>query len=196
MPSPDETLPPSVSSTNGSAVLEDQLLLEQAEAFLDLKVADYARLMADNQRVLNQTLAADQAHTDQQRRFGETIMGVSTPASSAATPPQDDMVINIRSPVTHNHPAPPAPVAQPAPVVVQPAPVVPAPVVAAPAKSGMGTLGKLVTGAAILAGGGGLGALATYALSRPSTTEIVVPPTTNTTTNVTKGIGYTIKFPE
>lgn len=117
-----------------------------------LKVADQARLMADNQRTLNTTLAADRAHRDLSQRVQEwqfeRAKG-SLQGNGMATQPDgvgvdfgkdDDMGINIDSPTTVNYHFP-----------KEPAPT--------PAAAGTSTLAKVAQGASWLVGGVGLSAI-------------------------------------
>src|SRR3990167_10801091 len=87
-----------------------------------IQMADYLRLMQDNQRLLDTTIAEDRAIRQQRHRFREAQLAQMTglPVSSApidfGPPPWgEDMAISIDSPVTtnHYHPAP-APSAKPA----------------------------------------------------------------------------------
>lgn len=117
---------PSTSSAPGSPSCPDPAdhLCRQVEAQsrlyyqgLKLKMANHARLMQDNQRLLDRTAAADKSLRDQRRRFREAQLDKLTAAEPEEAPvPDDDAMgdVNIDSPTTvHNH-YPPPPVLAPA----------------------------------------------------------------------------------
>ncbi len=152
-PSLTSAWPPSgLSSTPSSARTAAQLR--------KLYLADQARLMTDNQRVLDLTLRDAQAYRDQVRRQLEAQMATAdTPTTPEGGPPADPMDRRIDSPTTVHNPA--APVNQTAPPVNQTAP---------PVNTVPGWL-KLAAGGLVLAATGGAGALVPWLLTRaPATT--------------------------
>lgn len=146
-----------------------------AEKMRQVNLADYLRLMADNQRVLQITAATSQTHSQQalqlrQAQLNKALadLGQPSPPQPAPEPPMpsDEMGnILVDSPTTtnHNYPAPPAP---PAPVT--------------PPATGLSTAAKLALAGAML-GTGGAGALGAYLLNRPATPIVapIAPPTTD-----------------
>ncbi len=132
-----------------------------------LFVADQARLMADNQRVLDMVRTSNQVYREQGLRLREAQLSKLTGQPAQAIPPlaEADPVasINIDSPtVTHNHNYPPLP---PPGSPVPPPAAVPAPT--APA-AGLSTLAKAALIGAGILGAGGLGVAATAALLKPA----------------------------
>jgi hypothetical protein len=134
-----------------------------------LALADQARLMQDNARILQMTTDCDRAYRDQLRRAREaqlSTMGVQPVASDPAK--ADDMGdINIDSPTVHTH-----------------SPGATAGGAAAPA-SALGSLAAKVlplAAAALLGGGVGAGALALLKPAAQAVTQGAA-----TTINTTKG---------
>jgi len=135
-----------------------------------IKVADHARLMVDNQRTLNTTLAADRAHRSLGQRIqewhfdhfrgsqGGGQVATQRPGVGIDFGKDDDMGINIDSPTTINYHVP-----------QEPAPT--------PAVAGTSTLGKVVQGASLLFGGVGLSAIVGAALGLLNRPSEPAPPT-------------------
>jgi hypothetical protein len=72
-----------------------------AEKWLKLRIADQARLMGDNQRILNETAKDEAAFRDFNRRQREQF-ATGQNMQSTNTAPADDMQISIDSPVYNN----------------------------------------------------------------------------------------------
>lgn len=157
-PNPSSPLPTSETLQSQAA----DLLLNKLGK---IKVADHARLMVDNQRTLNTTLAADRAHRSLGQRIREWDFDRfrASQGGGPVAPQQpgvgidfgkdDEMGINIDSPTTINYHVPPVPAA------------------AATASGTTSTLGKVVQGASLMFGGVGLSAIVGLALgllNRPS----------------------------
>ena len=144
-----------------------------------LELANRARKMIDNQKVLNTNVETDRAYKSLGAEIAkwnfERVKGqagappagespVDGKTNGIAFPDDSEMDIRIDSPTTINHQYPAAPV--PAPVqqtIQQPAAIV---------KKGLGSLAT----AAIVASSIGTGAAATYFMTSPDTPPAVVAP--------------------
>lgn len=153
-----------------------------------LGLADRARKLADNQRLLNTSNATDRAYKslgletarwnfDRVKKAagsssepaGEDPVATSNGKTDGIDFPEDEMKILIDSPTTINQHFPPEPSPQ-QPAVSQPTQTTT--VIPPIAKTSLGSLAT----AALLASGMGGGALGTYLLTRPTTPTTVVTP--------------------
>ena len=79
--------------------------------WLKVRMANHVRLVQDNQRVLDTSVAEDRAVRQQRHRMREHQMNqMGVPGSTSLKFPEDDMAISIDSPVSTNHYYPPQPV--------------------------------------------------------------------------------------
>lgn len=148
-----------------------------------LRVADHARLMADNQRILDAAKKTDDWQRDLTRRVAESqagqLCGNDLPPAESAT--EEPVNIYVDSPITI-HPPAAAPAALPAPASPPPPPPTAAPT--APASPSPSLAAKLAPYALIAAstlGAGGLGAAASTYLLRPASTPVSPASPTATT---------------
>lgn len=157
--STEATLPD--SSVNGSAnsmpnLTEQRALKSALQDEIDqfgnvqkIQQANFLRMMQDNQRVLNTSLAEDRALRQNRMRVRDKLTENITGAQPIAFPDDDDMgEIRIDSPnqIHHHYPAPPT----------------------SPPAGGLGSLAKLGIGAALALGSGGLGVGVASLLNRPA----------------------------
>lgn len=177
---------------------EEERLAELLETFGEVRVMDQARLMLDNQRVLNEA-------TRQQRRINEynwrkqraidKQSGLDFAAGDEPAPDEseEDMELRLNSPNTtthHHHHYPP----EPPPTPVEPVPepnTQPLAEPSAPANR-LGDVAKLLMASGVLAGGLGtpigLG-LAAYSAWKGDSPAAVVPEFTDTDTTSKTRIG-------
>ncbi len=168
------------SSGNGSATSAQKSraeLLQELDASSTLEnrraklhLANLARMMADNQQVLNTTTTDDRALRQQRHRFREAQLANFIGTAQPLTFPEDNMGdILIDSPTTHNYVAP-----------TPPAAALP------PASKAQSLLSKAAPWLLGAAGGlslAGLGAAGASLLSSPPAN----PPSVNKTVNTTSG---------
>jgi hypothetical protein len=145
-----------------------------------LRVADHARLMADNQRLLDAARKNEDWQRDLTRRVAEfqagQLCGNDLPPAESAT--EEPVNIYVDSPITI-HPQAAAPAALPAPASPSPPRPTAAPI--APAPSLAAKLAPYALIAASTLGAGGLGAAAATYLLRPASTPVPSASPTATT---------------
>jgi hypothetical protein len=176
---PKESLSSALRST-WSRALSGEVFLDKLKS--KVHMANFLRLMQDNQRVLNTSTADDRALRQQRHRFREGQMASQSsqpPGQPLEFPAGDEMGdIRIDSPQTvhHNYPAPP-----------------PAQATAPAPKQQMSTLGAVALTAAAIGGLGAAG-LGGYMAAKPAAPTPAAVQPTNTTTSTTNREGFLIEL--
>lgn len=148
------------SAPNGSTTPGDELNMpDLGNKWLKIRMANFLRLMQDNQKVLDTTNAEDRALRSQRHRLREA-QTTRMAGGAGIQYPEDDMGgILIDSPTNHHYHQQPQ-----------------------PQQPFIGTLGKTLLAGALALGAGGIGYLANAFLNKPAA-PAVTQPTNTTTTN-------------
>lgn len=130
-----------------------------------LRVADAARLLAENNKTLDMTRRADERsralHASVEEAIAQEKYGVAPP-ESASKPGDDEVNILIDSPTTTHHHAAPAAKAP----AIEPPPAIP---------SGGRILRTIAFGALMTAGGAGIATLVPWIASKVDKPPVVAP---------------------